>query len=133
MAYMSQDRKAEFAPKIKALCAKFGVKGTLSVNNHSTIVLTLSQGKVDFLGSYAKMIGEDKVDQFDRKYLQVNHYHLDRSYEGDALAFLKEAKTILSAGNHDRSDIMTDHFDVGWYIDLNVGRWDKPYVYTGGK
>jgi len=23
---------------------------------------------------------------------------------------------------------MTDYFDVGWYISVNLGRWDKPYI-----
>jgi hypothetical protein len=34
----------------------------------------------------------------------------------------------MNAGNWDKSDIQTDYFDVGWYIDVNVGRWDKPYA-----
>jgi len=23
---------------------------------------------------------------------------------------------------------MTDYFDVGWYISVNLGKWDKPYI-----
>jgi len=23
---------------------------------------------------------------------------------------------------------MTDYFNVGWYIDVNIGKWNKPYV-----
>ena len=30
--------------------------------------------------------------------------------------------------NHDNSDIQTDYFDVGWYVDVNAGIWNKPYV-----
>jgi hypothetical protein len=26
---------------------------------------------------------------------------------------------------------MTDYFDVGWYIDIKIGKWDKPYNFTG--
>jgi hypothetical protein len=29
--------------------------------------------------------------------------------------------------NHDNSDIMTDYFDVGWYVNIYVGKWNKPY------
>jgi hypothetical protein len=25
---------------------------------------------------------------------------------------------------------MTDYFDTAYYYDLNIGRWDKPYVVT---
>jgi hypothetical protein len=26
---------------------------------------------------------------------------------------------------------MSDFVDVGWYVEINVGRWNKPYVLTG--
>jgi hypothetical protein len=25
---------------------------------------------------------------------------------------------------------MTDYFDVGWYIEINVGKWNKEYNLT---
>ncbi len=28
---------------------------------------------------------------------------------------------------YDNSDIMTDYFDVAWYVDINIGKWNKPY------
>ena len=28
----------------------------------------------------------------------------------------------------DKSDIMTDYFHTAYYIDINVGKWNKPYV-----
>jgi hypothetical protein len=34
------------------------------------------------------------------------------------------------AGNYNNSDIMTDYFDVGWYIEINVGKWNKEYNLT---
>ena len=37
----------------------------------------------------------------------------------------------MMVGNHNNSDISTDYFDVGWYIDINIGKWDKPYEVTG--
>jgi len=36
MAWMNQERKAALAPAIKAALKKYGLKGSLSVNNHST-------------------------------------------------------------------------------------------------
>jgi hypothetical protein len=33
----------------------------------------------------------------------------------------------MNVGNHDRSDIQSDYFDVGWYVDVNVGAWNQPY------
>jgi hypothetical protein len=34
----------------------------------------------------------------------------------------------MNAGNWDKSDIQTDYFNVGWYIDVNIGKWNKPYT-----
>ena len=33
----------------------------------------------------------------------------------------------MNDGNHDNSEIQYDYFDVGWYIDVNIGRWNQPY------
>jgi hypothetical protein len=54
MAYMNQERKQKIATNLKPILAKFGVKGPLSVRNHSSIVLTLKSGSIDFIENYIK-------------------------------------------------------------------------------
>jgi hypothetical protein len=49
MAYMNQTKKATIASKVKPILAKYGMKGSLSVRNHSTIVLKLTAGPIDFI------------------------------------------------------------------------------------
>ena len=34
---------------------------------------------------------------------------------------------------YDKSDAMVDYFDTAYYIDINIGKWNKPYVFTGTK
>lgn len=116
MAYMNQERKAALAPAIKAICKKHGIKATLAVHNYSTLVLNIKSGKIDFGG----------------KREQVNPYWYKDHYADQpaALAFLSEVIPAMNVGNHDRSDIQTDYFDVGWYIDVNIGNWNKPYELT---
>ena len=130
MAYMSQERKAKLAPAIKAALKKFGLKGTLSVRNHSTLCLTVKQGSIDFIGNFNATIstrpgyGGHVAD----RYIDVNPYHFRDHFTGkakDAIAALHKA---MMDGNHDNSDIQTDYFDVGWYIDINIGTWNKPYA-----
>jgi len=36
----------------------------------------------------------------------------------------------MNNGNHNNSDIQTDYFDVGWYITVNLGKYDTPYIYN---
>lgn len=114
MAYMSQEKKKALAPAIKAILKKYGVKGSLSVNHHSSLVLTLSEGKIDF--------GTDRQN--------VNTYHIDKNFEGKARKFLSEVVDAMNVGNWNKSDISTDYFNVGWYVDVNIGKWNKPYKLT---
>ena len=133
MAYMNQEKKAKIAPKVKAILKKYGIKGTLSVRNYSTLCLNLKSGKIDFIANSNRVCGDDyyQVAQGFRpntgKYCQVNPYHFKSHYDGKALAFLTEVITVMNDGNHDNSDIQTDYFDVGWYVDVNIGKWNKPY------
>ena len=138
MAWMNQAKKATIASMVKPILAKYGMKGTLSVRNHSTIVLTLTSGKVDFIGdmvdsfpNYGNTITVDKIALRSRYHLKVNNYHLDTTYTGTALKLLKELDAAMHGADwYDRSDIMTDYFDTAYYIDINVGKWDKPYDLT---
>ena len=131
MAYMSQENKKALAPQIKAILKKYGMKGTISVNNYSTLVVTIQSGRLDVIGNYRDR--ETEKGKFDRNYMSVNEYWLDDHYDGGVLAFLTELKTAMNAtpdgtiANYNNSDIMTDYFDVGWYITINIGKWDKPY------
>lgn len=132
MAYMNQDKKAAIAPVVKKICAKYGVKGSLSVRNHSTLVLNIKAGKIDFIGNYNSVgtlrdpVGS-RVSKADKD-IQVNPYWYHDHFDGTALKFLSEIMMAMNRGNHDHSDIQSDYFNVGWYVDVNIGKWDKPYV-----
>ena len=135
---MSQEKKAMLAPAIKAICKKYGVKASIAVRNHSTLVLNIKQGRIDFIENFietdanglsGKKMGQDQVDYIRKnRSLDVNPYWYKEHFSGRALNFLKEVIPAMNNGNHDNSDAMTDYFDVGWYIDVNIGRWDKPYA-----
>ena len=116
MAYMNQEKKKKLAPKIKDILKRHNMKGTLSVDNYSSLRLTLQSGSIDF--------GTDSINE----YWYKDHF----ADNPKALNFLSEVIPAMNVGNHDNSDPMTDYFDVGWYISVNLGRWDKPYVYNGG-
>lgn len=132
MAYMNQAKKAEIAPIIKKICAKYGVKGSLSIRHHSTLVLNIKSGKIDFIGNYNSVgtLRDPAATRVSKaeKDIQVNPYWYHEHFDGVALKFLTDIMVAMNRGNHDRSDIQTDYFDVGWYVDVNIGKWDKPYV-----
>ena len=81
MAYMSQDKKSKIAPLIKAICKKYGVKASLAVRNHSTLVLNVKSGKVDFMKDYGN---EESAKQFG---IQVNPYWYHEHFTGKSKSF----------------------------------------------
>jgi len=135
MAFVSQELKAKLAPRIKTICKKYGVKASLAVRHHSTLVLNIKSGSVDFLGNYNKVCGAKPRPahlpfQPATKSIDVNTHWYKEHFDGKALKFLSEVIPAMNNGNHDHSDIQTDYFNVGWYVDVNIGKWDKPYINT---
>lgn len=132
MAYMNQERKAKIAPVVKAILKKYHVKGSLSVRNHMVLVLNVKSGIIDFLRNFEDVRAKrpEYTDQtlIRLKCIDVNPYHYHNHFSGQALKCLDELMQALMAGNHDRSDIQSDYFDVGWYVDINIGTWNRPYV-----
>lgn len=134
MAYVSQELKSKLSPAIKAVCKKYGVKASIAVRNHMTLCLNVKSGSIDFIGNSNRVCGADfyQVSRGFKPntsgYDQVNPYHFQNHYDGDAQAFLTEVLAIMNDGNWDKSDIQTDYFNVGWYVDVNIGKWDKPYI-----
>ena len=127
MAYMSQDRKKELSIGIRAALKKYGVKASIAVRHHSALVVNIRSSAIDFASSRTPRAGVIGGDIEWRGHEQVNPYWLKDHWTGKALEFLTELQAAMSVGNHDRSDVYSDYHDVGWYTDINIGQWDKPY------
>lgn len=84
----------------------------------SSISITLTEGPEEVL-----------IDPTDEKYIQVNHYNIekeDRLTEA-ARHILSDVYSFAISYNYDDSDGMIDYHDTNFYLDINVGRWDKPF------
>jgi hypothetical protein len=135
MAYMSQEHKAKLAPTIKAICKRYGIKATLAVRNHSTLMLTIKQGEIDFIGNSNQVCGNDHY-QVARGfkpntsgYESVNPYHYKSHFSGRALEFLQEVIPAMYGPDYfDHSDSQSDYFHCSHYIDVSIGRWNSPYA-----
>lgn len=143
MAYFSKQNKASKQPAIKKLLKEYNIKGSLSVYHHSTVRLTIQESAYDFIGNYLGVMGNRSLQQPANErlalrvqqeqtitHLSINPYWYHEHFSGVYLEFLTKAMEILMAGNHNNSDIQSDYFDVGWYVDICFGRWDKPYRCT---
>ena len=140
MAFMNQERKAKIQPWVKRILNKYRVKGSLSVRNHSTLVLNITSGPIDFVENmiqtdretiYAKKIDPREVQYMrERQSISVNPYWYHEHFSGKAKEFLTAIMVAMNEGNHNNSRAEIDYFDVGWYVDVNIGKWNKPYKLT---
>ena len=135
MAYKNQERKAQLAPGIKAVFKKYGVKGSISVRHHSALVVNIRSGALDFIGE-ANAFNREYAERTGQRFHEVKDYYQANPYKGeDAYAdatigkFFKELTAALRGDLwYDNSDIQTDYFDTAYYMYINIGKWDKPYV-----
>ena len=139
MAYVSQEMKAKLAPAIKAICKKYGIKASLAVRTHSTLVLNIKEGKIDFIENFiqtdkashiGRKMSEDQIAHIRKnRSLDVNTYWFQDHFSGKAKAFLAEIIPAMKGPDFfDHSDAQTDYFHCSHYIDINIGRWNKPYI-----
>lgn len=116
MAYVSQEKKAQLAPAIRAVLKKYDMKASISVRHHSSLVVTIKSGNIDFGDGY----------------IQVNEYWINEHYTGTARDFLTELLQAMKGPDYFcEDDAQTDYFHRSHYTDINIGRWDKPYVFMG--
>lgn len=124
MAYISKADKDAKAVELRALAKEYGIKATVARKHSYTIVLNLHGGKIDFYGALKEV-----DSNYSKTYIQVNPYWLDDQFnKGVAHDFLTKALEIMNRGNYDNSDAMTDYFDRGFYVDINIGQWNKGYA-----
>jgi hypothetical protein len=130
MAYVSQQDKKEIAPVVKNILKKYNLKGSLSVRNRSTLVLTIKSGEIDFINNYNNNSKEKFGDQghIVQDYIDINRHWVDHHFTGEAKECLEELVNALKGPRYyDNSDLMHDYFDTSHYISINIGKWDKPY------
>ena len=140
MAYVSQEKKKQLAPAIKAVLKKYGMKGSIAVRHNSSLVVNIKEGVLDLLGSaqrhnddYALRRGQDAYQV--GTYLQVNDSWCEEwarevgderiaDFYGELIAAMKGSDWFCE------DDIQSDYFFRAHYIDINVGKCNKPYAYT---
>jgi len=116
MAYINKDEKAIIAAALKVAMKEFPtVKYSLAIDNHSSIVCTISKGP-------------ECLKPSNGDHSQVNTYWIDTQHSEEAANILNKINTCLHIGHWDESDIQTDYFSCAWYVNINIGKWNKPFI-----
>ena len=89
------------------------MKGTIGIDNHRGLKVNLKEGVIDF--------GETNY--------QVNTYHIDKFHKGVGAEFLNELVAAMKGTKwYNNTNAMIDYFDIAYYVYINIGKWDNPYV-----
>ena len=115
MSYINQATKSEIATELKKIVPKTW-KWSLSIKHHSTLVFTVSSAPAADMGEH------------DGKDVQVNHYYPEKYFSAATLPIVQKIIEAMNAKNYCNSDSQRDYFDVGYYVNFNLGRWNKPFI-----
>ena len=117
MAYISAEDVKAVRKELKAAYPKYKFSVRKGAGSYSLDV-TLVKGPRDL---------SDITDK--DGYSQVNQYHLHQvgKHEIFFKRILEIMKTAPAKGWYDNSDSMTDYFDTAYYLNLEIGSWNKPY------
>ena len=120
MAYINAESTKAIRENLKKAfpSIKFSVKN----QHHSTVAISIMASSLELNAHTLEAI---------KNYgnASVSPYWLDQSdYCQETKETLMAIFDIANKGNHNNSDSQSDYFDVGWYVNLEFGQWNKPYI-----
>lgn len=122
MAYIDQKKKAEIEAALKKVIPA-SWKYSLAIQNHSTLCLTIYSAPRDLVTANLR-----PVHRKAHGCITLNPYYIKHEYDGELLELFQRILAAMNAGNYDHSDVQSDYFDVGWYVSVNIGKSDRPFV-----
>lgn len=129
MAYIDQATKKAITTALKKVVPK-NWKVTYGIRNHSTFVMSIMQADIDFPKAFAHINHNQDLIMA----REINIYQLDSSsykYADPTVVKLMQdiLATIKQAGNwFDKSDLMSDYHHTAFYINITIGKWNKPFI-----
>lgn len=113
MAYITTDTVKDIRNALKAAFPE--IKFSVTRQHHSSVAVCIMKSPYFENGEYR----------------QINHFYIDQSVpeSEEARDVVKRIDEIIrKTGNHyDNSDGMIDYFDVAFYYDISVGKYDKSH------
>lgn len=106
------------------------IREELKKNFPSRLGWKLSIVRRDYLSLSISIINapiELRNDQ-NNSYESVNQYWLESRENKESVLVLKKIFEIANKNNYDRSDVQSDYFDVGYYLNLSIGHFGKSFT-----
>ena len=106
------------------------IREELKKNFPSRLGWKLSIVRRDYLSLSISIIQapfELRNDQ-NNDYEQVNQYWIESRENKQSIPPLKKIFEIANKNNYNRSDVQSDYFDVGYYLNISIGHFGKPFT-----
>ena len=106
------------------------IREELKKNFPSRLGWKLSIVRRDYLSLSISIIQapfELRNDQ-NNAYEQVNQYWIESRENKQSIPPLKKIFEIANKNNYNRSDVQSDYFDVGYYLNISIGHFGKPFT-----
>ena len=120
MAYLNKDQVKQTREALRVAFPDFKFLVRRGNGGYGSINVSIMSGPVDF--------GDLDMPK------SVNPYHVGTLFEDHQVGFLEAVIKVIKYGTdrqwYDNSDPMTDYFDTAFYLDVELGRWQKPYQKT---
>ena len=135
MAYISAEDVKHIRNELKKELPQY--KFSVVRDHHSSVSISLMKGPAfndyEYFDRYNNTITTANLS--DGEHHQINQFHLEDFYGKENAEILSKIDTIsrtAPAKNggkvwYNDSDIMTDYFDIAYYIHISVGKWNKSY------
>ena len=136
MAYINAAQTKAIRKELKEKFPKHKFSVKIGAGNHSVSVSVVegpafAQEEAQWNHVEDKFVAPD----LNKDHSSINEYRLEDRYPKNS-EFFKEVVDIIKTAPFkagvgdlwfDKSDIMTDYFHTSYYINLDVGAWNKPF------
>lgn len=143
---MNQEQKKVIHSLLKEVIPK-SWKWSLAVQDHSTIILNIREADIDLIALCHQFFydiffirltcvmaeGVGNTKPIKKPCYTVGSSEVHRYFIGEHKDLFERINKALNHGNYDRSDRMSDYINVGFYSEIRIGRWDKPFIYNPSK
>ena len=106
------------------------IREELKKNFPSRLGWKLSIVRRDYLSLSISIIKAPFELRNDQKnaYEEVNQYWIESRENKQSIPPLKKIFEIANKNNYDRSDVQSDYFDVGYYLNISIEHFGKPFT-----
>ena len=84
---------------------------------------TIEELKAVMAQRHAQLNQYTFIDEFNPDVWNNGHFLTEKAHN-----IFKRVVEIANQYNYDNSDVQSDYFDVNFYLNLNIGKWDKPLL-----